>query len=48
LSAGICEVLTLKVDFWKELAKEEPKLDLIQKRGIKIVEKMYNLNKFYG
>jgi len=38
----------LKVDFWKELAKEEPKLDLIQKKGIQAVEKMYKLNIFYG
>jgi hypothetical protein len=44
----IYEVLEYKLNFWHEAAKETPKMIKLQEEGLKIVDKMYELNIFYN
>ena len=48
LAKGIHEVLGLKVRFWEEAAREEPRLTELQRAGLEAVEKMHALNQLYG
>lgn len=48
LAKGIHEVLGLKVRFWEEAAREEPRLVVLQRAGLEAVEKMHELNRLYG
>jgi hypothetical protein len=44
----IFEVLELKLVFWGETVKENPRLITLQEEGLKIVDQMYQLNIFYN
>ena len=47
MAVEISAILSLKVSFWKEVAQEEPKLKEMQHSGLQVVERMYELNRFY-
>jgi hypothetical protein len=44
----VFEVLELKLVFWGESIKENPRLIKLQEEGLKIVDQMYQLNIFYN
>jgi hypothetical protein len=48
LASKIDEILKLKIDFWMETSKEEPRLSQLQNVGIQIVGCSHNLNRFYA
>jgi hypothetical protein len=48
LTMQIYEVVEIKLVFWHEAAKETPLMIKLQEEGLRIVDKMYELNIFYS
>ena len=47
ISKEIREILFGKIDFWKEIVEENPKVKKLEISGRKLVNQIENLHKFY-
>jgi hypothetical protein len=48
VAVEINAILKLKLQFWREVSKETPRVSRMQALGDEIVAKMYDLNVFYS